>query len=145
MEVSNGRGLCMSNSMTCCNMTVHGQLVPCGLIFANEICRLDNLAASHCLPSTSAKCSLPPSNPNGHEFSLSPAFMKSIKVKWSCAYHSGAVVLPLSRQKLCNLQRQQTIALIRTMGISALSGVLSMCHWLTRIPKAHSMLILTCK
>ena len=143
MEVSNGCGLCMSNSMTCCNMTILGQLVPRGLIFANEICFLDNLAASHCPPSTSAKCSLPPSNPNGHEFSLSPEFMKSIKVKWSCAYHAGAVVLPLSMQKLCNLQRQQTIALIRTMGIFALSGVFSMRHRLTRIPKVHSIFILT--
>ena len=80
-------------------MTILGQLVPWGLIFANEIRLLDNLAASRCPPSTSAKCSLPPSNPNGHEFSLSPEFMKSIKVKWSCAYRSGAVVLPLSMQK----------------------------------------------
>ena len=145
IEVSNGCGLCMSNSMTCCSMTIRGQLVPCGLIFANEIRLLDNLAASHCPPSTSAKCSRPPSNPNGREFSLSPAFMKSIKVKWSCAYHSGGVVLPLSRQKLCNLQRQQTIALIQMMGIFALSGILRMRHWLTRILKAHSMLILTCE
>ena len=133
----------MSNSMTCCNMTVLGQLVPRGLTFANEIHLLDNLAASRCPPSTSAKCSLPPNNPNGHEFSLSPEFMKSIKVKWSCAYHSSAVVLPLSMQKLCILQRQQTKALIRTMGIFALSGVFSMCHQLTRIPKVHSMFILT--
>ena len=111
-------------------MTVHGQLVPHGLIFDNEIHLLDNLTASRCPPSTSAKCSLPPSNPNGHEFLLSPAFMKSIKVKWSCAYGSGGVVLPLSRQKLCNLQRQQTIALIRMMGIFALSGILRLHHWL---------------
>ena len=97
MDVSNGQGLCMSNSMTCCNMTVRGQLVPRGLTFANEIRLRDNLAASRCPPSTSVKCSLPPSNPNGRGFSLSPAFMKSIKVKWSCAYRSGAVVLPLSR------------------------------------------------
>ena len=135
----------MSNSMTCCNMTVLGQLVPQGLIFAKDIHLLDNLAASHCPPSTSAKCSLPPSNPKGHEFLLSPAFMKSIKVKWSCAYHSGVVVLRLSMQKLCNLQRQQTIALIRMVGIFALSGILRMHHWLTRIPKAHSILILTCE
>ena len=135
----------MSNSMTCCNMTVLGQLVPCGLIFAKDIHHLDNLAASRCPPSTSAKCSLPPSNPNGHEFLISPAFMKSIKVKWSCAYRSGHVVLPLSRQKLCNLQRQQTIALIWTMGIFALSGVLRMRHRLTRILKVHLMLILTCE
>ena len=137
----------MSNSMTCCNMTILGQLVPHGLIllFAKEILLLDNLAASHCPPSTSAKCSLPHSNPNGHEFLLSPAFMKSIKVKWSCAYCSGGVVLPLSRQKLCNLQRQQTIALIQMMGIFALSGILRMCHQLTRIPKVHLMLILTCE
>ena len=98
-------------------MTVLGQLVPWGLIFAKDIHLLDNLAASCCPPSTSVTCSLPPSNPNGREFLLSPAFMKSIKVKWSCAYRSGGVVLPLSRQKLCNLQRQQTIALIWTMGI----------------------------
>ena len=143
--MSNGHGLCTSNSMTCCNMTILGQLVPHGLIFAKKIHLLDNLAASRCPPSTSAKCSLPPTNPNSHEFLLSPAFMKSIKVKWSCAYHSGGVVLPLSRQKLCNLQSQQTIALIRTMGIFALSGVLRMRHWLTRIPKAHLMLILTCE
>ena len=135
----------MSNSMTCCNMTVLGQLVPWGLIFAKDIHLLDNLAASCCPPSTSAKCSLPPSNPKGLEFSLSPVFMKSIKVKWSCAYHSGGVVLPLSMQKLCNLQRQQTIALIRTMSIFALSGVLRMHHQLTRIPKAHSIFILTCE
>ena len=145
MEVSNGCGLCMSNSMTCCNITVLGQFVPWGLIFTKDIHLLDNLAASRWPPSTSAKCSLPPSNPNGHEFLLSPAFMKSIKVKLSCAYHSGGIVLPLSMQKLCNLQRQQTIALIRMMGILALSGVLRMHHWLTRIPKVHSILILTCE
>ena len=135
----------MSNSMTCCNMTVLGQLVPWGLIFAKDTHLLDNLAASCCPPSTSAKCSLPPSNSKGLEFSLSPAFMKSIKVKWSCAYHSGGVVLPLSMQKLCNLQRQQTIALIRTMSIFALSGILRMHHRLTGIPNAHSILILTCE
>ena len=112
-------------------MTILGQLVPWGLIFAKDIHLLDNLAASRCPPSTSVKCSLPPSNPKGHEFLLSPAFMKSIKVKWSCAYHLGGVVLPLSMQKLCNLQRQQTIALIWTMGIFALSGILRMCHRLT--------------
>ena len=143
--MSNGRGLCMSNSMTCCNITILGQLVPRGLIFAKDICLLDNLAASHCPPLTSAKCSLPPSNPKGLEFLLSLALMKSINVKWSCAYHSGGVVLPLSMQKLCNLQRQQTIALIRMMGIFALSGILRMCHQLTRILKVHSILILTCE
>ena len=143
--MSNGHGLCISNSMTCCNMSVLGQLVPWGLIFTKVILLLANLAASHCPPSTSVKCSLPHNNPKGIEFLLSPAFMKPIKLKLSHAYRSGGVILPLSMQKLCNLQRQQTIALILRMDIFALSGIFRMHHWLTRIPKVHSILILPCE
>ena len=143
--MSNGHGQCTSNLMTYCNISVLGQLVPRGLIFIKVILLLANLAAPCCPPSTSAKCSLPPNYPKGLEFSLSPAFMKSIKLKLPCAYHLGGVVLPLSMQKLCNLQRQQTIALILTMDIFALSGIFRMHHWLTRIPKVHSILILTCE
>ena len=47
--------------------------------------------------------------------------------------------------KLCNLQRQQTIALILRMDIFAVSGIFRMRHRLTRIPKVHSILILTCE
>ena len=92
-------------------MSVLGQLVPWGLIFTKVILLLANLAASHCPPSTSVKCSLPHNNPKGIEFLLSPAFMKPIKLKLSHAYRLGGVILPVSMQKLCNLQRQQTIAL----------------------------------
>ena len=44
-------------------------------------------------------------------------------------------------QELCILQRQDINALIRLMGIVALSGDLSKCQHLVKTPKAHSIFI----
>ena len=97
--------LCMSHSLTCCNMIVLG-IEPSWLALSLSC---HTLAVAPLLPpSTSSKCLPPPSKLTGDTSSgesSTGTYAKSINISTSCSYLAGTFAQPLSMQKLCKQHR----------------------------------------